>query len=194
MNKSESKYYNTACLMDEALIKLIEKKDYNYITVKEVCVKAGVNRSTFYLHYETMDDLLRESVEWLAKNLWSYFNVEKPDIKNMSLDSLFFINKEYLTPYLTFIKDHKTIMQIAIKKPWILDTDRQFKKIYSDILLPILTKYGLSEQRAKYTLAFFIDGIMALIYKWTENDCKEDISYIADLIESLIPHPNDTKK
>ena len=48
VNKSESKYYNTACLMDEALILLLEKKEYSFITVKEICEKAGVNRSTFY--------------------------------------------------------------------------------------------------------------------------------------------------
>lgn len=58
MNKSESKYYNTALLMDEALLLLLEKKEYEFITVKEICVKAGVNRSTFYLHYESIDDLL----------------------------------------------------------------------------------------------------------------------------------------
>ena len=52
MNKSESKYYNTALLMDEALLLLLENKEFDFITVKEVCQKAGVNRSTFYLHYE----------------------------------------------------------------------------------------------------------------------------------------------
>ena len=50
MNKSESKYYYTALRMDEALISLLEKKDLEYITVKETCHQAGVNRSTFYLH------------------------------------------------------------------------------------------------------------------------------------------------
>lgn len=54
LNKAQSKYYNTACLMDEALIALLEKKNYEFITVKEICEKAGVNRSTFYLHYETI--------------------------------------------------------------------------------------------------------------------------------------------
>ena len=34
MNKSESKYYNTACLMDDALILLLEKKDFEYICVR----------------------------------------------------------------------------------------------------------------------------------------------------------------
>ena len=60
MNKSESKYFNTALRMDEALIALLEEKDLEYITVKEICRRAGVNRSTFYLHYETIADLVNE--------------------------------------------------------------------------------------------------------------------------------------
>lgn len=67
MNKSESKYFNTALLMDEALIRFLEVKDYEYITVKEICEKAGVNRSTFYLHYETVNDLLSECLENIKK-------------------------------------------------------------------------------------------------------------------------------
>lgn len=54
MNKSESKYFNTALLMDEALIKLLAEKNIEFISIKEICEKAGVNRSTFYLHYETI--------------------------------------------------------------------------------------------------------------------------------------------
>ena len=39
MNKSESKYQNTAILMDEALLLLLEKKEFEFITVKEICEK-----------------------------------------------------------------------------------------------------------------------------------------------------------
>ena len=49
--------------MNEAFLELLEKKDFAYITVKEICEKAGVNRSTFYLHYETINDLLEESAQ-----------------------------------------------------------------------------------------------------------------------------------
>lgn len=50
-NKHESKYFHTAQLMDEALLNLLETKDFEYITVSQLCKKAGVNRTTFYLHY-----------------------------------------------------------------------------------------------------------------------------------------------
>lgn len=62
MNKNESKYFNTALKMDKAFLEILEGKDFAYITVKEICEKAGVNRSTFYLHYETIVDLLDESI------------------------------------------------------------------------------------------------------------------------------------
>lgn len=67
MNKNESKYFNTAVKMDAALMSLLEKKDFEYITVKEVCAEAGVNRSTFYLHYENTRDLLEESIRTYAE-------------------------------------------------------------------------------------------------------------------------------
>ena len=47
MNKSESKYFNTATKMDLALISLLKKKSFDYITVSEICETASVNRSTF---------------------------------------------------------------------------------------------------------------------------------------------------
>lgn len=69
--KNESKYFNTALKMDKAFLEILEKKELPYITVKEICEKAGVNRSTFYLHYETIRDLLAESVEYMTKQFLS---------------------------------------------------------------------------------------------------------------------------
>ena len=74
MNKNESKYFNTAILFDEALIYLLENKDIEYITIKEICNKEGVNRSTFYLHYENINDLLEETMNYINKKFMNYFN------------------------------------------------------------------------------------------------------------------------
>lgn len=80
MNKSESKYFHTALRMNEALISLLEKKDLEFITVKEICETAGVNRSTFYLHYETISDLMNETVEMVDKRFLSYFSQRERDV------------------------------------------------------------------------------------------------------------------
>lgn len=63
--------------MQQALINLLNKKEYEYISIKEICSQAGVNRSTFYLHYETKDDLLKECVEETNKRFIDFFNLKK---------------------------------------------------------------------------------------------------------------------
>lgn len=108
MNKSQSKYFKTAILMDEALIDLLNKKriapELPYITIKEIFAKTGVNRSTFYLHYETMNDLIRETTEYIDSKFINSFNYPPNfttiEINNASLNELLFVTNEYLIPYL----------------------------------------------------------------------------------------------
>ena len=123
LNKSESKYFNTACLMDEALLLLLEKKEYPFITVKEICEKAGVNRSTFYLHYETIDDLLSECLVFVGEKIKSKFNnkiIDKQTIESSNIEDLLLITPEYLNLYLEFLKENKAIYKIAFSQPNVL--------------------------------------------------------------------------
>ena len=76
LNKSESKYFNTARKMDKALISLLEERSFEYITVSEICKRSGVNRSTFYLHYENTVDLLNETARLMLEDFKSYFDID----------------------------------------------------------------------------------------------------------------------
>ena len=111
MTRSESKYFVTATKMDEAFLRLLEKKDISYITVKEICETAGVNRSTFYLHYETMADLLSESVSHMNEQFLAHMKKDTDafvtKMRDCPQDELYLITPEYLTPYLGYIEQHK---------------------------------------------------------------------------------------
>ena len=186
MNRSESKYFNTALLMDEALLSLLEKKDFEFITIKEICEKAGVNRSTFYLHYETPNDLLAECLEYVNKQFLSSFP-QKPDsfisgIDRVPLSELVLVNSEMLTPYLSFIKQHIAVFKAIYKNPASMQANEQFSNISEYVLRPIMKRFGVPESERNYWITFFIHGCMAIINEWLSGGCKESIDEIAAII------------
>ena len=59
----------TTKTLHHALISLIKKKNYEAITIQEICDVANVGRSTFYAHYTSKDDLHQRGIENLRKVL-----------------------------------------------------------------------------------------------------------------------------
>ena len=185
LNKSESKYYNTASLMDEALILLLEKKEYSFITVKEICEKAGVNRSTFYLHYETIDDLLSECIEYVGNKINKKFSnkvINKQVIKDSGLEDLLLITPEYLLPYLEFLKENKAIYKIAYSQPNVFKEQYVVNHLHKNIFEPILNRFLVPKNEQKYIMSFYLSGMGALMVEWIKNDCKEDIQTIINIL------------
>lgn len=196
MNKSESKYFSTALLMDEALLYLLEKKDFEFITVKEICKKAGVNRSTFYLHYESVNDLLQESVEMINKRFLAVFN-GKDDITNniesLQKEDLNFITPEYLTPYLEFIKENKRIFKTIHRLPELFGVEKTFSKMNAEIFKPVLRKYGVAKDEQEYIFEFFFQGILAIVMKWVALDCADEVEHVQNVILGCVSAENHMK-
>lgn len=194
MNKQESKYYNTALLMDEALLLLLEKKEYEFITVKEICEKAGVNRSTFYLHYESIDDLLYETIEMINRRISEKFNNAKINISSLTKDSLFLIEDKYLIPYLECIKENKKIYKIIHNNPFLFKNQEVFKKMYDTFFKTILDKYEVPIDEQEYIFSFYSFGLVAIVQKWIDNDCEDDIDKIREIMKKVIKSKNEIQE
>lgn len=193
MNKNETKYLNTARLMNEALLILLEKKNYEFITVKEICEKAGVNRSTFYLHYETMDDLLSESIEYIISKRNSLYNeqemLNREKIGTSTLGELVLITPDYIVPYLEFVKKSKRIFIAALLQPKAFKVNNTFDSLFNNYINHIMARFNIPEQDRKYMLTYYLSGMNSLIMSWVVNGCKEDIDHIAKLlIDCVRPH------
>ena len=195
MNKNESKYFNTAIKMDQAFLELLEKKDFSFITVKEICHQAKVNRSTFYLHYETSDDLLNESVEYMNKQFLEHMRQDTQVFMNKMnecpIEELYLITPRYLKPYLSYIKNNKRLFLTSIKHAKTLQLDNNYYKLFQHVLMPILDRYQVPQEERKYIMSFYIQGIIAIITDWVKNDCKEEIEFLMQVICRCIKKPKE---
>ena len=190
MNKNESKYFNTAIKMDEALISLLEKKDFEYITIREICDTAGVNRSTFYLHYENTSDLLKETTRYIIDKHLAYYEIDKQrmviQFEKCRREELLFITDKYLRPYLTFIKDNQRLFKVSIKQFNSLNMDEVYGRMYKHIFNPILDCFHVPDNERAYVMKFYLTGIFAVVMEWLDNNCADDMETVAGVITDCV--------
>jgi len=60
--RPDPRVVRTRQMLSEALVSLIEEKGFDAITVQDITDRAGLNRATFYLHYQDKQDLLVKSL------------------------------------------------------------------------------------------------------------------------------------
>lgn len=187
MNKSQSKYLNTAQKMDEAFISLLEHKDFEYITVKDICSAAGVNRSTFYLHYENIGDMLAEVSEYISNKFFSRFdeslNASVLNVETCRLEDLIFMRRDVIIPYLNFIKENRVLYKICLKHRQVVGTNVIFETMFSKALSPIMRRFRYKEEYHRYFASFYLSGMTAIVIEWLRGDCREPVEEIADIMK-----------
>ena len=190
MNKNESKYFNTAIKMDEALITLLEKKDFEYITIKEICDTAGVNRSTFYLHYENTFDLLQETTRYIIDKHLAYYEIDKTRIalqfETCKREELLFITDEYLVPYLKFIKDNQRLFKVSIKQFNSFNMNEVYGRMFEHIFNPILERFHVPEKERAYVMKFYLTGVFAIVMEWLDKNCSDDMKTVIKVITDCV--------
>ena len=190
MNKNESKYFNTAIRMDEALITLLEKKDFEYITIKEICDTAEVNRSTFYLHYENTSDLLKETTRYIIDKHLAYYEIDQKRIslqfETCKREELLFITDEYLVPYLKFIKDNQRLFKVSIKQFNSFNMNEVYGRMFEHIFNPILERFHVPEKERAYVMKFYLTGVFAIVMEWLDKNCSDDIKTVTRVIADCV--------
>lgn len=79
MNKEDLRVIRTREAIRRTFEEMICEMDYEKITIKELTERARINRKTFYLHYNSLDDLLLEMQNEMAKSFIERTkNLERP--------------------------------------------------------------------------------------------------------------------
>ncbi len=63
--------------------------------------------------------------------------------------------------------------------------------LFEETINPIMTRFEIPEKDRKYIVAFYIDGIIAIIKVWLRDGCKDPIEDMIPLIQKNVPNPYD---
>ena len=67
--KNNQRFKDTEIRMQSVMLELMKYMEFEKITVKKICEKAQVNRSTFYAHFIDINDMLDKMEQTLREEL-----------------------------------------------------------------------------------------------------------------------------
>ena len=163
----------TRRLFHESLLSLLKEKSVDKITVKELCERAELNRTTFYLHYGQPADVLGEIEDELVAEAQTYLKELKEDTAITRLRAL-----------LAYIRDNRDMFRTVMCES---GTDA-FRYRFFESVFPeeVMSGLLLHEQKLKkYIEGYLTSGAFAVVYTWILDDCALPADELADLMFGL---------
>ena len=158
-------------LLQHALVELCEEKSYYDITVRDICGKAQMYRSTFYRYYETKDELLREieheyveETRNLTKSL-TEFHADAPEEK-MQL----FLQE--LTADMEYHRANARLCRFLLSPAGDIYFHQKMVESIGNTVRKQIQKSGKprSSRQAYYLVTYFASGFVSTVREWLIRD------------------------
>lgn len=178
--KLDRKTRYTRMVLQDSLIELMREKPINKITIKELCEKADVNRTTFYAHYTDQYDLLRKIEDEVLSWAKDAFNTiigtvadETETIKGL----------EGICQYIVENSKH---LQVLMSEQGDIDFQKQlFTLVYQLWGMPPLAGQNGDTDIKELYFIFAVNGSVGLIQHWLKNGLNQSAKEIAHVIYNM---------
>lgn len=169
--KDNARSQNTKSRIKSAFLELVDEgKSPEEITVTSLCQRAGIHRSSFYLHYAVPTDILAEIDKETAAKMGMFLmslSEERPE--------------EGVVALLRFVQDNDCLFRT------ILLTAKGEKLVDSFLSQGVVgIRESDLEEAARpalsYLQAYLCGGSRDVLRKWMNNDYRESPQYIAELL------------
>lgn len=165
---------------DEAIIRaafeamLMGGKQISKITVREICERAGVNRSTFYAHYMDVYDLFEQVEIRMAEMCRDSIMAKVSGGFRGMMEGMFQFILEYKEFYQIYFSEAGRSSHIIelMAAPF----QEQVKGVRSADM-----GFGIPGE-ADYHFSFYTAGVTSMLVTWLQRNCKETPSQLFDIL------------
>lgn len=180
--KNNIRFREMEIRMEAAMLELMKHTEFEKITVKKICEKANVNRSTFYAHFIDIYDMLEKMESHLHVELLN-------SLPKGSMPEQMMFLEELTIPFLQFIKRHQYFYQIALKTRTEFPLKQGFDGMWNNVIKPKCQQAGIFlESEMMYYFVYFQSGFTNILKRWLEQGCMESEEEISRLLHNCIPN------
>ena len=164
----------TKKLLQTALIELMQEKPFKQINIKELCERADLNRTTFYLHYNDQQSVLNDIKKEIEKRTDDYMENVSPSAETV----------DYIEAFLSYIQKNALLFRTILCNEDAESFRMEFIQHTLDKVRGNLPHTGNPLQE-KYMLTFLMQGSVHILIEWINSDFDITSRQAAGLIFSL---------
>ena len=109
-------------------------------------------------------------------------------LSNRDEADLILVSRAYLLPYLRFIRDNRRVYRAAFRNPDDMGAYVRYGELKQRVLSPLLERFRIPAAYRPYYIAYYVEGIIAVVKEWLRQDCADEVEMIANIIETCV-HP-----
>ena len=158
-DRTDRRVRKTKALLLRGLIQLMETKDVQNISVKELSDLADINRGTFYLHYSDVHDMLRQIEDEL------FVEFQRIIDRTLTPDSAIHSLQTTLSEVFVFLERHREMARVMMGPHGDLAFLNRLKDLVQERLDSILAS-KLASGDSCYLEAFIVSGCVGVIETW----------------------------
>lgn len=166
---SDPRVLRTRHLLRESLKSLVEKQPFSAITVKDVTERAGLNRTTFYLHYSGLHELLEDYTRVLFNELRQDIYGNNPWRVVREIDQV----EPYVALVFTHLKKHRAFYRSMLGIQGNSYFNGLFQDLLSELLFEPITEIRPSQEDnppSVLVLKFYCNGFIGIAKWWLANN------------------------
>lgn len=168
-------------IIDAYLELIFEKKDQK-ITVSELAHRANIARKTFYLHYESLEDVMRDATRRKIDELLHILDKKRFFSNPFETDVLFQCLNQLMEPDIEFyrfisIENPETFFWTEVKRIVVHET----VAVYKD-------KVDFPVQELRLYAEYFVSGVMAVYVAWLRGELTLPLSELARISGEATAH------
>jgi AcrR family transcriptional regulator len=154
-----------------ALMKLLEKNQFNEVTITQITNLAGVSRMAFYRNYNVKEDII---IIYLDELFDKFMN----EIKN----SRFSQKYDVALLYFSYFKERKDFIEVLIKSGLIYIFYDRLSRYLFDFFQSI---GGNKLTYSNYLTRYVSGGLYSILIEWINRDTKESVEEMAKLVTEI---------
>lgn len=176
--KENQKFQSTHKAIMEALLELLHEKNIQQVTVSELCRKVGINRSTFYLHFLDVYDVLEKMAELILTEM---VQTAPPPPQPMPEQES---RRESILHLLEHIRRHQEFYTLYFQQGLPLSIQQRFFQNEVPPSRKLRASLGaLPPVQEKYHRAMFAASFDAALRCWLERGCIETPEELYEILE-----------